>query len=599
MTELEAADRLSRLSDPRGLFAVVEDWLATHGYRAPRRSGDLDSSAREAAVRFGEALRTAFLELVTPSLPPLRDREAFLVVYLWRQIFLNPYSALNLFGPPADPRAQGGASLLARSLAQPFDAPDLESAEALWSGPASLAEKTAVACWLVSLPEVGLTASARDRCLRNALRLARGALRQPPPGVAFTSFVEEVMTGLFRASYAGGNTREALSALGDLVATWAPVLLGAPRVAPAPPPRARPRVGYVSSFFRAHPVAYYMANRILCHDRDRFEVVTFAIGRRDDLTEKIASASARAHAFPDGNDVASIARAIRAEELDLLVHADIGMDAMTLLLAGLRLAPRQIALMGHATSTGLPHLTHYLGGDHEGADAGEHYRERLVRLPNLGAAQLSPPSGTSRNWRAELGIPSDAVVFVSLATTLKLLPERDEVLVEILARLPRAWLLLKPFFEPASVDERLSARLRAAAARRGVEGRLVIVPPLPRASDLPGLLQAADVQLDTFPFGGWTSNLDALHAGLPIVTQEGALGRSRWGAAFLRALGMSDGIASDEAGFVEEAVRLGSDGELRARLRATVRERAGVFFDGPAAQPAYEASLTEILSSPA
>jgi predicted O-linked N-acetylglucosamine transferase (SPINDLY family) len=279
------------------------------------------------------------------------------------------------------------------------------------------------------------------------------------------------------------------------------------------------------------------------------------------------------------------------------VFADIGMDLPTHLLAGLRLAPRQIALMGHATTTGMPTLSHYFSGDHEGPDGDRHYRERLVRLPRLGAAQHAPHAPPPRAWRVDLGIPEDAVVFVNLNNGLKLLPERDGVYMDILRRLPGAFLVLKPFFEPASVDARLPRRLVAAAEARGVADRLRIVPPLRRAADVAGLLAAADVHLDSYPFGGWTTNLDALAAGLPMVTQEGETGRSRWGAAFLRHMGVAEGIAADAEEYVDWAVRIGGDAALRGRVRARVRERAGMFFDGPAAQPAYEEALRAVLAA--
>src|SRR5262249_9769379 len=138
----------------------------------------------------------------------------------------------------------------------------------------------------------------------------------------------------------------------------------------------------------------------------------------------------------------------------LLVFCDVGMFLPTYLLAALRLAPRQVANMGHAASTGLPTLSHYLGGDHEGPDADRHYRERLVRLPHLGAAQLEPRRPETPVTRTALGLPPDAVVLISTAHAMKHGPDRDPLLVEILVRAPGAWLVLKPHFARDAVDRR-------------------------------------------------------------------------------------------------------------------------------------------------
>ena len=116
------------------------------------------------------------------------------------------------------------------------------------------------------------------------------------------------------------------------------------------------------------------------------------------------------------------------------------------------------------------------------------------------------------------------------------------------------------------------------------------------AGDLMALLQLADVQLDTYPYGGWTTNLEALYYGLPVVTQQGNLARSRWGAGLLSAMGISEGIAQNEREFVDWAVRFALEPRLRAQVSQKIEERAPkVLFDGEAAQPAYEAALVRMI----
>ena len=109
------------------------------------------------------------------------------------------------------------------------------------------------------------------------------------------------------------------------------------------------------------------------------------------------------------------------------------------------------------------------------------------------------------------------------------------------------------------------------------------------------LYMLADVQLDTYPFGGWTTTLEALHAGLPLVTREGALGRNRFGAASLRRLGISDGIAGTDAGYVDAAVRLGTDAALRASLRERILASRSVLFAPNDSRHDYEKTLDELL----
>jgi predicted O-linked N-acetylglucosamine transferase (SPINDLY family) len=343
-----------------------------------------------------------------------------------------------------------------------------------------------------------------------------------------------------------------------------------------------------------------MANRLKYHDRKSFFVKTFILEKNpaDAMTEKIREWSDESIALPVKNfSVLPVAaKAIRESNLDLVIYGDIGMDNITYQLGAMHLAPVQAVLVGHGTTTGLSSIDYYISGDHEPANAQEHYVEQLIRLPNAGAAQLPPAQTDKVLSRADYGIPEDAVVFISCANGLKHIPERDALLAEILQQAPNAYILLKPYMSPNQMDAKFTNRLLAAAQRVGAADRMKIAPPLPQAGDLMAFLQLGDVQLDTYPYGGWTTNLEALYYHLPIVTQQGDIARSRWGAGLLQAMGIEEGIAHDEQSYVDWAVRFAKEPELRERVSARIAEMAPqVLFNGEAAQPSYEQALRQMI----
>jgi hypothetical protein len=581
----ELAARLagSRELAASAVFDLVDGWLRARGTLP--NTGALSPAAREPAGRAVAALREHLLRLVRAGqLEPLALPHAIAAIYVWDKIFTNPLSVANLVVPAA---VGGDVDPIARALTEPFP-PRMSDAGALVAAQPTALTKLLAAMWLVNVPQNAVSAADRERFVAHAISICAVL---PPLTMAVAAPLAHALTvNAFRASYGGGNTAPALDAIGRFIA--ATVQQHYPSFATRPPPRARGgklRIGYVSSYFRRHAVSSYMANRVLCRDRDRFEVVMFAIGaKQDEVTRELAASADRfveLEPFP----LERAAHAIASADLDVLVHCDIGMDLPTHLLAGLYLAPRQVALMGHATTTGMPTITHYLGGDHEPADAQAHYTERLVRLPLCGAAQRPAPPA-SRTWtRAELGIPDDAIVLANFGHALKHGAARDALYAEILARVPRAHLVMKPFFSDDDHDPAFEARLRALGPR------VILVPRLERADDLPGLYSVVDIQLDTFPFGGWTTNLDALHAGVPIVTQEGDTGRGRWGWRFLEACGVEIGRARTDREYVEAAVRLATDDALRRRVKTHIRGSSGRFFDGLIAQPLYEQTLFDII----
>ena len=415
------------------------------------------------------------------------------------------------------------------------------------------------------------------------------------------AFAEHFMVSLWRAAYLGGNNRPALETFGQFTQYVAGQL--APDYTKELPLRKRKkneplRIGYISMNFRSQAVSQYMVNRLEYADHKKFFVKTFILRRFNDaMTDKIRSYSDETVDFTNFDDIAGMAKEIRESNLDMLIYTDIGMEITTYLLGSLHLAPVQAVLVGHGTTTGLSTIDYYVSGDHEPKNAQEHYTEEIVRLPLCGAAQRPPLKSERKMERADVQVPAKAVLFISCANGLKHYPARDDLLIKILEQAPNAYILLKPFLSQGTMDGKFSHRIMEKARKAGVDNRMKVAGPLPNAGDLMSLLTLADVQLDTYPYGGWTTNLEALYYGLPIVTQEGDLARNRWGAGLLRAIGTENGIAHDEKEYVEWAVRFAKDEALRKETAQLILDRAKpILFNGQKMQKSYEDVLLRIAS---
>jgi predicted O-linked N-acetylglucosamine transferase (SPINDLY family) len=76
----------------------------------------------------------------------------------------------------------------------------------------------------------------------------------------------------------------------------------------------------------------------------------------------------------------------------------------------------------------------------------------------------------------------------------------------------------------------------------------------------------SDVFLDSLGWSGGLTSLEAIACGLPIVTLPGKFMRGRHSYAMLTQLGSTETIASDETNYVDIAVRLGLNHNLRETL---------------------------------
>ena len=600
---------------PMLLIDVIDQWIRLR--QLPARCGGFPPTARMALQAWTKILRHTleqfFRSTPTEFFVHLTTHQQGRLVDLWRVLFFNDFSTPYLEEDlHREARLQAEATtstkrlypdLLIRSMYTPFppEAVKLDMVRLLKKDvPISL--QVILAFWLVNVPYFDGDEKRQRIMRRNATAFLESALQDPQTLHlnVYHAIVNHFVPQFWRAAYLGGNLLGEISLLGDFLhqqmLRFHPALL-----APIAPKRRegdrKLRIGYVSSNFCHQAVSYYMANRIFCADRQRFEVQVFSLEKRHDtMTDRIKGFSDRFVVFRDYRDLAGMGEALKKSELDILIYADIGMDQVTYQLAAMRLAPVQCVLVGHGVTTGLPTMDYYLSGDFESPKAQKHYREQLVRLPNLGAAQLPPPAPpTGKLTRRDFGLPEDAVILVSCANGIKHGPERDELLIRILQQAPQALIALKPFMNPDLLQPQWIRRVQEAAKKAGVESRLRIIPPLAQAKDLMDFLAMADIQLDTYPYGGWTTNMEAVYAGLAIVTQEGEQARTRWGAHILRALGVTAGIAGNEDEYVRQAVELVENKVLREQVRRQIREKAQeTLFNGVAAQAAYEAELFRI-----
>lgn len=355
----------------------------------------------------------------------------------------------------------------------------------------------------------------------------------------------------------------------------------------------RLRVGFVGTIFRECTAGRYFERWITGLDPGRFERFVYHVGAvADDFTKRIASSSE--HFTVARSGLRETARAILADDLDVLVHPEVGMASVSYPLAAMRLAPVQAAGWGHPVTTGSDAIDYYFTcAEMEPPDADAHYVESLVRLPGLGVSYsmpAPPPAGT----RAAAGLPEDRRIYLCAQSLFKVHPEMDELLAQIAAADDRAVLLF--FQAPArGVTEAFAARIQRALARRGVppRGQVKFLPRM-ESSYFRRVLALADVVLDTPRWSGGNTSIDAFAADMPVVTLPGRFMRGRQTMAMLRLMGLEQLIAASADEYVRIALEIARHPALSATLREAIAERRGVLFDRPEPLEAFAAALLRI-----
>ena len=418
------------------------------------------------------------------------------------------------------------------------------------------------------------------RTIRRRLALALQAMERTP--LTIVDPVENV-TSLFSFAYYsadnGAEDRRYYEALARIYRRACPSL-----VVEAPHCRSwrkrakgeRIRVGFVSRFLFDHSIGRLNERLISGLDRDRFEVTLGLIGDRSDgLTERLIASADRVLRLPA--DLSQARLALAAVGLDVIVYPEIGMDAVVLLLAHARLAPVQATTWGHPCTTGIPTVDYFISSETLEAEGGEaHYSETLIRLPCLTVSYRRqvppPPSG-----RARFGLADGRTVYIVAQYVFKVHPAFDAILAEVLRRDPDGVVLMVQGVPRDRLRQTMERRLRRTLGPEAAK-RVRFLPVMRREAFL-SLLGQCDVSLDVPQFNGGNTTFEALAMGVPVVTLPTSEMRGRLAAAILRQGGLYDLVAASPEAYVDLAVTLGTDADLRAKTRRRIFAAHDRLFD--------------------
>lgn len=354
------------------------------------------------------------------------------------------------------------------------------------------------------------------------------------------------------------------------------------------------RLGYLFSGLQEIAPGDSLAGVIQHHDRDRFEIYAYSFSAADS-GETMRHIAAAASVYRDLGQQApeQFAETIRADRLDILVDLNGWTSDLHAPLLAAHPAPVVVGGWGYPASLGDRALA-----DYQLADARvvpdttqEDFAAKLLRLPGCYHPGLLPAELQMSSRQAE-GLPQDAVVFAFLGPSHHLNPDVFDVWCTVLRENRSGVLWL------GDPGEAARDALRGEARSRGIDpARLVFAAGTSAAMRRarPGL---ADVVLDTFPLNCTDTVLEALAAGVPVVTLEGDSFASRASAGILDAAGFGPLAARTPSDYVRIACGLTDGSGQLAAVRADLvaRKTTGAVFDVAGYTRALESVLEEVVT---
>ena len=331
----------------------------------------------------------------------------------------------------------------------------------------------------------------------------------------------------------------------------------------------RIRIAYLSADFHNHAVASLAVGIFENHARNRFETIALSFGK-----EKTGAMRARLEkAFERFIDVErtsedEIAQLMREMEIDIAVDLMGHTGDCRPGILNLRPAPLQINYLGYPGTLGADWID-YIIADPIVIPQSEraHYVEKVAYLPDgylpFDSRRAVVGAGPSR---AQCGLPQSGFVFCSFNNTYKFSPDLFDVWMRLLHAVRESVLWL-PQGNTASMRN-----LKSEALARGIGAeRIVFAPFLSSGDEHLARLGVADLFLDTTPFNAHTSCVDALWAGLPVLTCRGTSFAGRVAASVLSAAGLPELITDTLEAYEAHACALARDPSALSEIKTKVR----------------------------
>jgi protein O-GlcNAc transferase len=332
-------------------------------------------------------------------------------------------------------------------------------------------------------------------------------------------------------------------------------------------PSKRPkriRIGYFSTDFKEHPVAYLIAKVLEQHNRDQFEVFGYSLHgfSSGEMRQRLARSF---DCFTDVQDMSDkdITLQARQDKIDIAIDLNGYTQNSRTGIFAYRAAPIQINYLGYPGTLGADFMDYIVAdrflipGENQ-----KYFNEKPLYLPNtyMPTDDCREISQNPIN-RSDMGLPDDAFVFCCFNNNYKISPNEFDIWMRLLTKVENSVLWLRESNQLSSIN------MKNEAQKRKVDpSRLVFADRAPMDEHL-ARQRLADLFLDTFAFNAHTTATEALWAGLPVVTKIGQGFAARVAGSLLNAVGLPDLITETEKNYEALILELATNPTKLAKIK--------------------------------
>ena len=303
------------------------------------------------------------------------------------------------------------------------------------------------------------------------------------------------------------------------------------------------KLAYFTPDFYAHAGMLNMEGIFKYHDKNKFEIYAFDYGNfhNDSVHQKIKKYFDH-FIYIDTLSDNEIAKIIKESKIDIIIHRNgYSQNSRNSLFAN-KIAPLQISFLGYPGTMGVNFIDYIIADKEVINDKNrQFFSENIIYMPDTYYPTNNNRiiSETKYN-KADLNISDEDFVFGSFNNSYKISSREFSIWMKLLKKIKNSYLIL------LVTDEITKKNLIKEILSHDQEPSRVKFLNFVNNKEHLARHQLIDLCLDTFNYNGHTSSVDALYAGIPIVTKKGKSFTSRVCASILKAINMDELITNNE-----------------------------------------------------
>lgn len=328
------------------------------------------------------------------------------------------------------------------------------------------------------------------------------------------------------------------------------------------------KVGFLSADFKKHAVGYQIYGVLkLFSFFKNFEIYFYYNDiKNDDLNCQFKSIS---HSWNDVKNLSDLdlVNKIKSDGIQILVDLSGYTSGNRLEVFIQKAAPVQVSWAGYLASTGLKEIDYVLADPYVVTKAEEDkFVEKIFRLNHIWSTLTCPELVDVNSFTP--AFKNKYVTFGSFNNISKVNIKVVNVWSRILAKNNSFKLYIKC---SQFNDENIKKKYQDLFLERGVFENQLIFEPDSERKILFESYNKIDIALDTFPYSGGTTSLEAAWMCIPILTKAGNSFLSKCGESININMGLNDWICKDEDEYVEKAVNFSLDIDKLQSIKRNLR----------------------------